>query len=280
MDQIGIRNNKFVIIAPLDSSPAQKAGLKSGDGILKINGKEIDGLSLNNVIGQIRGKKGTKVTITILRNNITKDYEVTRNLIKVKSVSWELKQDNIAYMKISQFGSDTSALAQKYADEIVAKSPKGIILDLRNNPGGYLDAAVDVSSLFILQGVVVIEEGKDGNRNEYKTTLKPKFSNFKVVVLIDGGSASASEIVAGAISDAKKGILIGEKTFGKGSVQDLEDLKDGSALRLTVAHWLTPTGKQINGVGISPDIEIKLSDEDVNNGLDPQLQRALEEIKK
>jgi len=127
--EIGIRNNKFVIIAPLDSSPAQKAGLKSGDGILKINGKEIDGLSLNNVIGQIRGKKGTKVTITILRNNITKDYEVTRNLIKVKSVSWELKQDNIAYMKISQFGSDTSALAQKYADEIVAKSPKGIILE-------------------------------------------------------------------------------------------------------------------------------------------------------
>jgi len=272
--EISQKQNKFLIVAPLDGSPAQKAGLKAGDEILKIDGVETSLMTFEEVISKIRGKKGTEVTLTILRQGwgTPRDFTIKRGVIKVESVSYQLLEGRIGYLKISQFGDDTIPLLKKYLKTIEKDKPAGIILDLRNNPGGYLDGAVDVASVFLPAGkVVVIEQDKSGERDEKKTTLSPSLQNYKVVVLINKGSASGAEIVAGALKDWERATLVGEITFGKGSVQELEQLPNNAALRLTIAKWLTPKGTEINGAGIAPDVAVA---ETEVAGQDPQLDKA------
>lgn len=280
--EIEKKEGSLVIVSPLDSSPAQKAGLLPQDQILKIDDQDTTNLDLNQAIGKIRGKAGTKVKLNIIREGweAPKDFTITREKIVIKSVKWQIRDDNIAYIEVSQFGDDTSDLIAQAAKEIDAKHPKAVILDLRSNPGGYLDAAVDMASLWMdPDSVVVQEKNKDGHKDELKTTLEPILKNYKTIVLINKGSASASEIVAGALQDSGKATIVGETSFGKGSVQELEPLSDKSTLRVTVAKWLTPKGRTIDLIGITPDINVALTEADHNAGKDPQLDKAMELVK-
>lgn len=280
--EITVRDGNLTVVAPLDDSPAEQAGVRAKDVILKIDDKEAANLTFEEAVQAIRGKPGTKVTLTILRQGLEglKEIEIEREEIKVSSVEYE-KKDNIAYLKLRQFGTDTTSLLQNYAKEIKKDSTiKGVVLDLRNNPGGFLDTAIEVASVFIEDGVIVYEESKSGAQKPYEAQGRAYLSGTPLVVLINEGSASGSEIVAGAIQDWGIGKLIGKTTFGKGSVQDLEDLGGGFALKITTAKWLTPNGRTINGEGIDPDIEVDLTDEDIKNDRDPQLDRAIEELKK
>ena len=275
--ELEARDGNLIVVAPLEKSPAEKAGIMAQDIITKIDGKEVSEMTFQDAINKIRGKKGTEITLTVVRQGWSeaKDFKITRDTIKIESVTWEDK-DGFTYIKIRQFGDDTTKLMKQAAEFANKNGSKGIILDLRNNPGGYLDSAVDIASLFLDDKTIVIEKGKDGSEKKINTTLTPKLKDKKVVVLVNGGSASASEILAGAIQDYSRGTLIGEKTFGKGSVQNLEDLKDGSVVRITIAKWLTPNGRAIDKEGIKPDIEVKLTEEDKKAGQDPQLEKALE----
>ena len=279
--ELDLREGKLLIVAPLSDSPAEKAGLKPQDQILKIDDESTENITLEEAVSKIRGNAGTKVKLTIIRTDWKEpqEIEIERAKIRIESVKWEIKDDNIAYIQINQFGDDTTDLIKAAAKEIENKKPKGIILDLRNNPGGYLEKAIDVTSIFMPSGTVVKEQFKDGHIEEEKTSLDPILDKYKLIILINKGSASASEIVAGALQDAGQGKLIGEKTFGKGSVQNLEQLAGGSTLRLTTAKWLTPKGRAIDEVGIEPDIKIEISDEDQNAGRDSQLDRAIEMLK-
>jgi carboxyl-terminal processing protease len=282
-DGIGIeivsKNNLPTVVAPLSGTPAEKAGLKPNDVIIEVDGTKTSDISFNETVDKIRGKKGTKVTLKISREGTTDPItvEVERDTIIVKSVEWETKNidgKKYAYVKIRQFGDDTNSLFEQFVNETVANKPDGIVIDLRNNPGGYLQSAIEEASYFLDGGIVVKEQGKDGETKEYKVTKKARLKDFKTVVLVNSGSASASEIFAGALQDRKEGELIGEKTFGKGSVQELVDLSDGSAVKITVAKWLTPNGRMINGEGIKPDIDLKKDDNSDN-----QLERAFEYLK-
>jgi carboxyl-terminal processing protease len=279
--EIGMKNNQLVIIAPLENSPAKKSGLLSGDKILKINDQDTTGMNLSEAVSKIRGPKDTQVKLLINREGFSepREFTITREVIEVKDITWEMKDNNIAYIKIRSFGENSSSEFKDIASQVLAKNPSGIVLDLRNNPGGYLDSSVDIASKFIRDGVIVYEEIKDRKRKEYKATGDATLADPKLIVLINKGSASASEILAGAIKDYNRGQLIGEKTFGKGSVQELDQLVGGSAIRITIAHWLTPKGKSINDQGIEPDIEVKITDQDYNANLDPQIEKALELLK-
>lgn len=277
--EIERRDGNLTVVAPLESSPAEKAGIQAKDIIVKIDGMETENMSLDEAIDKIRGEKGSKVTLTVARQGAGDLIEIpiNRDTIVVKSVKWEIKNDNIGYIKVSQFGEDTEVLINEAIDEMLTKKPKGLIVDVRNNPGGFLDAAVDITSLFTSErGAIVKEENKDGRIVELKATSNPKLVGTPMVILVNGGSASASEIFAGALQDFGRAKLVGEKTFGKGSVQELESVKGGGALRVTIAKWLTPKGRQINKEGINPDVEIKPSEEDIKNKKDPQLDKAIE----
>ncbi len=276
--EIGIKENQLMVIAPLPDSPAEKAGLKAGDKILTINNESTVGMDVNMAVSKIRGKAKTKVTLAILREGKDKpeDVVVTRAKIIVPSVLFSMKPNNIAYVRVMQFNEDTKKQFSKYVKEIKSKNASGIILDLRNNPGGYLDTAIDMASYWVTEGPIVSEKGRNGISNEHKTSGSHPLNGIKTIVLVNKGSASASEIVAGALQDTKNAILIGEQTFGKGSVQDLEPFPDGSALKLTIAEWYTPNGKNINKEGIKPNIEIKEDWEKEKVGEDIVLQSALD----
>lgn len=281
--EIGVKNGELTIIAPIDGSPAKAAGIMAGDRILTINGESTVGMNVNTAVSKIRGDAGTKVKLLLRRGTAQKEYEITREKITVKSVKSETKPGNIGYVSISRFDNNTTEDLINVLNGFVAKDTKKIILDLRDNPGGYLDESVSVASQFIGSGVVVSEK-KDvigGRKQEYKALAGGKMtgSDIKIIVLINGGSASASEIVAGALKDTGRATLVGEKTFGKGSVQEIEDLSAGAKLRVTVAHWYTPNGKNISKEGIAPDVEVKLTEDDFNNDRDPQLAKALELLK-
>jgi len=275
--ELSVKNGKLTVVSPLEESPAKKAGIRANDLIEKIDGQPTDGITLEEAVNKIRGKQGTAVVLTINRNGQSLEFRLIRDRIKVKSVKWEMKGP-IAYLQVSQFIDRTSSEAQKAADAILAQKPKGIILDLRNNPGGYLDGAVDLASLFIKEGVVVYEQDKDGKKQPLNVVGRAKLADLPLVVLINGGSASSAEIVAGAIADHHRGVTIGEKTFGKGTVQSFEKLKNGATLKVTVAKWLTPNGHVIENQGLKPEIEVKLTEEDIKAGRDPQLDRAIQEL--
>jgi len=280
--ELSKKDGKIIVIAPLADSPAEKAGIKAQDQILAIDGKDTSNYSLDEAVSKIRGAKGTDVTLLINREGFPspREYKITRQTITVNSVKWEMKGE-IGYIEISQFGDETSSLAKKAAEELAQKKPKAIVLDLRNNPGGYLDSAVDVASLFVSSGSVVVKEQyKDGHKDELKTTFEPILGGYKVIVLVNEGSASASEIVAGALQDLRGATLIGKKTFGKGSVQEIQNLDTLSVLKLTIAKWLTPNDRTIDKEGIKPNIEVDLTETDQAQNKDPQLDKALEEAGK
>lgn len=278
--EIGIRDKVLTVIAPLSGSPAEKSGLRSGDSILKINDEETLQMSLIEAVKKMRGSKGTEVTFTIFRDGEegTRQITVVRDHIDVKSVTVSYKESGIAYIELIRFGEDTTKDFQAISKEILTRGSKGIVLDMRNNPGGLLQTAIDLGGSFLERGSVVVQE-EYGNEKKVieKTTGKGELKNIPVVVLINEGSASASEILAGALKDNRKDVtLVGEKTFGKGSVQELIPLSGGTAAKITVAKWYTPSGKGIDKEGINPDVEVVLTDEDFNQDKDPQLEKSLE----
>lgn len=281
--EIGMKDEQLIVIAPLRGSPAEKAGLKPGDHIYKINGEEAFGLKVDEAVQKIRGPKGTEVKLTIGRENEDRVLEITiiRDIITVPTVVWEKKDGQIVYLRISYFNGETWDQFDKAVKEIQIYKPGGIVLDLRSDPGGYLDTAVLVASEWVKDGDIVKERFNNGEENKYPTVGKHRLAGIKTVVLIDENSASASEIVAGALQDYSLATLLGNKTYGKGSVQDFEILPDGSAIKLTVARWLTPKDRQIEKQGIAPDIEMKEMFVKQTDGTykDVGLDKALELLK-
>jgi carboxyl-terminal processing protease len=263
---IGMKDEQLTIVAPIADSPAEKAGIKAGDQILEIDGQPASHLSLNEAVLKIRGTKGTSVRLLILHEGETEPVEVqiVRDEIKVESVLSEMRGD-IGYIRITQFLQSTGDDLTSALRDVIKKGAKGIVLDLRNNPGGVLNAAIDVASQFLAMGTVV--EVVDNQGRHTPVPVKPGgiATHLQLIVLVNNGSASASEIVAGALQDYGRAKLAGSKTFGKGSVQQVLDLKDGSGLHITVAHWFTPLGRPIDGVGLTPDFELNLEDDELVN---------------
>ena len=281
--EIGIKKNQLTIVAPLEGTPAQEAGLKAGDSILEINGKNTSDFTTEEAVNLIRGPKGTYVTLTIYRDGwpSAKDIEITRQTIKIDSTKWELKDGNIAYVQIFQFDESLSGDFKNGVYQILQSPAKKIILDLRNNPGGYLETAQEIAGYFLKKGqTVTIEDfGEGKEQNIYVSQGNGELANYPIVVLINQGSASASEILAGTLRDNRNVRLIGEKSFGKGSVQEVVDLRGGSFLKITIAKWLTPKGNFISEVGLDPDVKIEITDQDIELNNDPQLDKALEIIR-
>ena len=281
--EIGIKNNLLTVISPLPGTPGEKAGLKSGDVIIKINGKDATNISADEAVTLIRGPKGTSVTLSILRGDwkTTQDFKITRDTINVPSMKWSVKNGNIAYIQIFQFDENLGSDFKTAALQIMQSPAKKIILDLRGNPGGYLQSAQDVAGWFLQNGQTVTVEdfGKGKPQQIYKAEGNGQLANYPVVILIDGGSASASEILSGALRDDRNVQLIGEKSFGKGCVQEVINLRDGSFLKITVANWLTPKGSYIQNIGLQPDVKVSISDSDIQAKKDPQLDKALEIVK-
>lgn len=276
--EIGIRDDMLTIIAPLRGMPAEKAGLRAGDKVHAINGEITLGMTINEAVRKIRGPKDTEVVLTILRQDEDQsiDISIKRGIIVINSVEWELIEDDIMLISISNFHEDTLALFNQAVMEIHSKDINKIILDLRNNPGGYLETAIDIASEWVKEGPIVIEQLKGNKRKEHFVTKRARLHGFNTVVLINQGSASASEIVAGALRDYNLASLVGQQSFGKGSVQNLKKLSDGSALKISIAKWLTPAGDYINEKGIEPDIIIEITKEDFEQNIDPQMLKAIE----
>lgn len=279
--EMGIRDDVITIIAPLDGTPAEKAGLLPGDKIVKIDGVNSTSYSLDEAVKHIRGPKGTEVKLTIYRigEEETREVAVKRDVILVKSVKFEMKGD-VALIRVSRFGDDTEAGFKEAVKQVLSAKAKGIIIDLRSNPGGFLETAVSMASLMLpSNAVVVMEEDGGGKRTELKSHGGDVLSGLPTVILINEGSASASEILSGALRDNRDNVrLVGKKSFGKGSVQQLIPLTKDMSVKITVARWLTPTGQQIHNVGITPDVEVGITADDRQAKRDPQLDKALAEI--
>lgn len=299
--EIGKRDGILTVIAPIKDTPAYKAGLKAGDKILRVDGTPTADISIEEAVTLIRGKKGTPVVLTITSNgDDTREVEIIRGTIKIPTIEWKIVESNgpptgeagkkIAYLQLFTFNQNIDSEFQKAAQEILKSEAEGLVVDLRNNPGGLLDSAVNIAGWFLDKDqIVTVEAFRDGSRNEFRSRGNGSLKIYQTVILINGGSASASEIVAGALHDNRGVRLVGEKTFGKGSVQELEKFKDGSSLKVTVAKWLTPSGISISDTGIEPDVKVELPKEKIEKeefefelgtpGKDPQLDKALELLK-
>ncbi len=281
--EIGIKQDQLKIIAPLPDTPAERAGLMAGDAIYAIDGVDTFGMSIDEAVSRIRGEKGTEVTLLIGREgeDELREIVIVRGTIVVESVRWETVESGdvtVGVISLYQFNETSGPAFDEAVQGILLEDPDGIILDLRNNPGGFLDTAVDVAGEWVMRDVVVMEKFSDGSTRNYMSDGNARFADLPTVVLVNGGSASASEIVAGALQYHGKATIVGEQTFGKGSVQDYMEFEDGSALKLTIALWLTPGGQSIEQEGITPDETVELTAEDFDNDLDPQYDRALEII--
>lgn len=277
--EIGMQQGLVTVIAPLDGSPAEAAGVRAEDVIVAIDGQPIQSDdSLDDVVRKIRGPRGESVILTVVHKgqSQSEDISIVRDTIEIESVKMNI-QDEIAHIEITSFNGDTTRRFTTAAEEALESSVRGIILDMRSNPGGFLQTAVDVSSLFLEPGTLVVSE-RGQEVSEYLAKGQPFLVDVPVVVLVDRGSASASEIVAGALQDQRQAPIIGIRTFGKGSVQEFLKLSDGSSLRVTIAKWFTPSGRSINEEGIAPTIEIE--DDPNSEEVDEQLERAREEIQK
>lgn len=267
----------LTIIAPMPGSPAERAGLKPGDQIIAVDGEDVTGMDGNLVIRKVLGPAGTKVRLTIRREGVPEPFtvEIVREHIVIPSVESRMLDEGVGYVRLFTFGEDTARDLRQALRDLLEQNPKGLILDLRGNGGGFLNTAVEVASEFIPDGVVLIERFGDGTEQTYRATGRGLATDIPLVVLVDGGTASASEIVAGAIQDHGRGLLIGETTFGKGSVQNWVPLSgDNGAVRVTIARWLTPNGRQISGQGLTPDIVVEAPEEATDR--DPQLEKAIE----
>lgn len=278
---IQMQDDEPVVVAPIKDSPADKAGIMANDVIVEVDGLKVKGMALTEIVSKIKGKKGTQVTLKIRRSEATfVSITVTRDVVKIVSVSSKRTADDIVIITMANFGENSTAEFQAVVDDIKKNGTKGIVLDLRNNPGGFLNTAVAITGFFLPKGekvaVVKYPDSEDPQYSGGEAELK----NYKIVAVVNGGSASASEILAGALQDKGLAKIVGEKTYGKGTVQELSDFADGSTLKLTVAEWLTPNGRSIEKDGIAPDIEVKMTSEDKKAGQDPQMDKALEELRK
>ena len=271
--EIGLRNNKPTIIKPLENSPAQKAGIKAGEAIVKVNDEASSDWSVEKVVSKIRGEVGTSVKLTLLSGGQTREVSVVRQNIVSPAVESEIDGE-IGILKVNRFGDDTVSLARKYASEFVDKGVKKVILDLRNNPGGTVGAAQGLLGIWLDNQIAMTERRGSEIVKTLRTTGTPILGNMKTVVLINGNSASASEITAGALREYGKATLVGQKSYGKGSVQIVLGLPGGSQMKVTEARWYTPKGKNIDKTGIEPDVKVDLSSDDVNNNVDPQMDKA------
>ena len=271
--EIGLRNNKPTIIKPLENSPAQKAGVKAGEVIVKVNDEASSDWSVEKVVSKIRGEVGTSVKLTLLSGGQTREVSVVRQNIVSPAVESEIDGE-IGILKVNRFGDDTVSLSRKYASEFVEKGVKKVILDLRNNPGGTVGAAQGLLGIWLDNQIAMTERRGPEIVKTLRTTGTPILGNMKTVVLINGNSASASEITAGALREYGKATLVGQKSYGKGSVQIVLGLPGGSQMKVTEARWYTPKGKNIDKTGIEPDVKVDLSSDDVNNNVDPQMDKA------
>ena len=271
--EIGLRNNKPTIIKPLENSPAQKAGIKAGEVIVKVNDESSSDWSVDKVVSKIRGEIGTSVKLTLLSEGRTREVSVVRQNIVSPAVESEIDGE-IGILKVNRFGDDTVSLSRKYASEFVDKGVKKVILDLRNNPGGTVGAAQGLLGIWLDNQIAMTERRGSEIVKTLRTTGTPILGNMKTVVLINGNSASASEITAGALREYGKATLVGQKSYGKGSVQIVLGLPGGSQMKVTEARWYTPKGKNIDKTGIEPDVKVDLSSDDVNNNVDPQMDKA------
>lgn len=274
--ELGKDKESIVIISPISGFPAEKAGIKAKDVIVEIDGESAYDLSVTEAVKKIRGEKGTKVKLTVLRDGKTLDFEITRDQITIPSVTSEVTDSGIGIIEINRFGDDTVKLAADTAADLKSKNVKGVILDLRGNPGGLLNGAVGVSEIWLTSGDKILQE-KRGEEviKTYFADGKQVLSGVKTVILIDEGSASASEIVAGALKDNGAATIIGVKSYGKGSVQEVKSLSFGGTLKVTVARWFTPNGRNIDKEGIEPDQKVEISEEDAKAARDPQKDAAI-----
>jgi carboxyl-terminal processing protease len=268
----------LTITSTMEGSPAENAGLQPGDEIIAIDGEDMTGIDGSLVLRRVLGPAGSQVTLTIRREGEEPfDVTITRDTIILKSVEYEMLENNIAYVKLSSFGDDTTRDLKAALRDLMGQEPSGMILDLRNNPGGYLVTAIEVVSQFVGDGVVMYEEYGSGQKETYEAIPGGLATEIPLVVLVNEGTASASEITAGAIQDYDRGTLVGMQTFGKGSVQNWVPLEGkNGAVRVTVARWLTPNERQIHQVGLEPDIIVEMTEEDITNDRDPQLDKAIE----
>ena len=286
--EIGRKDGNLQVIAPLEGTPAQKAGLRAGDRILQIDDTLTAELTLDEVVSMIRGPKGTEVVLSIFRSSwdAPEDIAVKRGFIKIPSLRWEQinfkgesdAEGKVAYIKLYHFTEKAGVDFAGASFKVLASSADRIVLDLRNNPGGYLEIARDIAGFFLEKGALVTIEDSGDEQKNFEARGTFSFKGYPVVVLINQGSASGSEILAGALRDNRDIMLIGETSFGKGSVQQLEELSGGSSLKVTIAKWLTPNGETIHEKGLEPDIKVEMKDEDYKEGRDPQLNKALEII--
>jgi carboxyl-terminal processing protease len=268
----------LTIISPMPGSPAEKAGLKPDDKIIAIDGEDMTGVDGELARQKVLGPKGSTVTLTVQRKDLQPfDVEVVRDSIVVPTMESRMLENDIAYVRLIIFGEDTADDLKEALEELMKQNPKGLILDLRYNGGGFLDTAIDVASQFIGDGVIMYEEYGDGNTITYEARSGGVATKIPMVVLINEGSASASEIVAGAVQDRGRGVLVGVTSYGKGSVQTFAPLmNEQGAVRVTIARWLTPNNRQINGVGLEPDYLVEFTDADIEAGKDVQLEKAIE----
>ncbi len=278
---VQMKDGRLLIVAPIKGSPADKAGLKPGDAILKVNDTVIQNMTTDDAVNLIRGPKGTTVVLTVQRGSQPAyQVSVVRDTIQSPVVESKMLDNNIAYLKLNEFTGTAPAAVHQELQTLMAQHPKALIFDLRNNPGGFLQSAVDLDSEFLpANSVLLIEKQKNGDQQEYRTKGNGLATDIPMVLLVNEFSASASEITAGAIKDYKRAEIIGVTTYGKGSVQIPNQLSDGSQLRVTVAHFLSPLNHEINGVGVSPDIQVPdPTDAQFTQGQDPQLDRAVQYI--
>lgn len=280
--EIGIKDGVLTVISPIEDTPAWRAGLKAGDKILKIDGEPTKGLSLMECVKRLRGPKGTKVTLTIMREGFAepKDFTIVRDIIKIQSVKAKELEEGYLYVRITQFQEQTAGdLKEALSKYMKEKALKGLVLDLRNNPGGLLDQAVDVSDLFLFKGKIVSVKSRKGKEMVFEAQAEDTLPFFPMVVLVNHGSASASEIVAAALRQNGRAILMGTTTFGKGSVQTIIPLEGGAGLRLTTAKYFTPDGSLIQDKGIEPDVVIQEESEESPGEKDPLIDKALDYLK-
>ncbi len=280
--EIGLKKEQLIVVAPLEGSPAEKAGLRAGDKILAINGESTAGLSVDEAVKKIRGEIGTEVTLTILRENEEKSKDITiiRQLIEIPTLKLEIREDaenKIAYLQLHSFNENAPFLFYKAALIMLYRDVDGIVLDLRNNPGGFLDVSINLAGWFLERGKVVItEKFRNGDDQVFRANGASALKDLPLIILINKGSASASEILAGSLRDHREIKLVGEQSFGKGTVQELFNLKDKSTIKITIANWLLPNGQTIEENGLTPDVEVKLTEKDIETKKDPQLEKALE----
>ncbi|PIQ69506.1 MAG: hypothetical protein COY22_02560 [Candidatus Tagabacteria bacterium CG_4_10_14_0_2_um_filter_40_13] len=280
--EIGMRDKTLTIITPLKDTPAYRAGLKTGDKILKINGTSTADMTVDEAVFLIRGERGTPVTINIFREGEkqSRDIKLIRDVINIPVVDTEKREDGIFIIRLYNFSENSPGYFRNALRKMIESGSNKLILDLRGNAGGYLEASVDIASWFLPAGkIIAIEDFGNNKREDYRSRGYDIFKNLPFVILVDQGSASAAEILAGALQDHKVATLIGQKTFGKGSVQELVPITDKTSFKITVARWLTPSGRSISEKGLNPDISVEVAEKDLEAGYDPQMQKALEVLK-